>query len=66
MKDLRPSIAGAIIGFGFLLLFYGIFYTNKPHAENSVKFQVIDTYQGCDVIRYTDQTQRWHYFFKCS
>jgi hypothetical protein len=66
MKDLRPFIAAAILFFGFLLLFYGIFFTDKPEATNSAKFQVIDTYQGCEVIRYTDPTQRWYYFLKCS
>lgn len=30
------------------------------------KFQVVDRYKQCDVVRYTDDTQRWHYFLDCS
>jgi hypothetical protein len=48
----------------FLLLFYGIFKTEN--AEPEPKFQVVDTYENCDVIRYTDSTQRWNYLLKCS
>jgi hypothetical protein len=30
------------------------------------KFTVVDKYEGgCDVVRYTDETQRWHYFLDC-
>jgi len=36
----------------------------KPTAEQ--KFEVVDSYQGCAVVRYTDETQRWHYFLDCS
>ena len=33
--------------------------------NNKDKFQVIDRYEDCDVIRYTDPTNRWHYLLKC-
>ena len=29
------------------------------------KFKVVDTYHGCAIVRYTDQTNRWHYFMDC-
>jgi hypothetical protein len=57
-------IASLLIASMFTLLFFGIFMTEK--SEPQPKFQVVDKYKNCDVIRYTDTTQRWHYFFKCS
>jgi len=48
----------------FLLLVYGIFKTENSEPEP--KFQIIDKYENCDVIRYTDSTQRWYYFLKCN
>jgi hypothetical protein len=55
-------IAAMIIGPVFALLFYGMFTTTQ---EQSPKFQVVDKYENCDVIRYTDTTQRWNYLLKC-
>ena len=46
----------------FTLLFYGMYSTTQ---QESPKFQVVDKYENCDVIRYTDTTQRWNYFLKC-
>jgi hypothetical protein len=37
---------------------------DEPVSKSN--FEVIDQYEGCSVIRYTDPTSRWHYFLKCS
>lgn len=29
------------------------------------KFEVVDQYKGCDIVRYTDPSTRWHYFLDC-
>jgi hypothetical protein len=29
-------------------------------------FEVISSYEGCDLVKYTDESQRWHYFLKCA
>ena len=56
-------IATSVIAAGmFILLFYGMHATTQ---EESPKFQVVDKYENCDVIRYTDTTQRWNYLLKC-
>lgn len=47
----------------FLLLAYGMFTTSTE--EKTTKFEVVDQYESCKVIRYTDTTQRWHYFLQC-
>ena len=51
-----------IVAAMFTLLFYGMSSTTQ---EESPKFQVVDKYENCDVIRYTDTTQRWNYLLKC-
>jgi len=57
-------IATSIIAAAMLiLLFYGMYSTTQE--EESPKFQVVDKYENCDVIRYTDTTQRWNYLLKC-
>ena len=47
----------------FLLLAYGMFTASTE--EKTTKFEVVDQYESCKVIRYTDTTQRWHYFLQC-
>ena len=54
-----------------LMFFAGIgliaaIFLSPDEPKNNTKFEVIDQYEGCSVIRYTDLTSRWHYFLKCS
>lgn len=35
-------------------------------AKPPEKFKVVDSYRDCNVVRYTDDAQRWHYFLDCS
>jgi len=56
-------VASLLIASMFVLLFFGIFMTEN--SEPQPKFQVVDKYENCDVIRYTDTTQRWNYLLKC-
>jgi hypothetical protein len=44
-----------------LLLGFATFKDVEPVE----KFKVVDRYQGCEVIRYTDPTNRWNYLLKC-
>ena len=46
----------------FVFGLYAVFKTED--AEQTPRFQVVDTYVNCDVIRYTDSTQYWNYFLK--
>ncbi len=41
-------------------------FLSPDEPKNNSKFEVLDQYEGCSVIRYTDPTSRWHYFLKCS
>jgi hypothetical protein len=47
-----------------MLLYSMITPSSDPKPEE--RFKVVDTYKNCNVIRYTDSTSRWHYFFRCS
>lgn len=38
----------------------------RSHVEPKEKFVVVDSYRGCDVIRYTDPSNGWNYFLDCS
>ena len=51
--------------FAIFAMLYGIF---KPMPERTVesKFEVVDQYQNCNVIRWTDPSNRWQYFLKCN
>jgi hypothetical protein len=63
LERIQILVTGILITSMILLLFYGIFNTTE---EESPKFEVVDKYENCDVIRYTDSTQRWNYFLKCN
>jgi hypothetical protein len=52
-----------ILVMGVFALFIGII--GSPEVEPTEKFKVVDKYEDCDVVRYTDNTQRWHYFLDC-
>ena len=39
---------------------------NPPPKTVTPKFEVVDTYKNCEVVRWTDPSQRWQYFLDCS
>ena len=47
------------VGLGF------IWFLSGPEHEAATKFEVVDKYDGCDVVRYTDRSNSWHYLLKC-
>jgi len=61
--DRNQIIATSIIFAAILTLFFYLLLNTTQ--QESPKFQVVDKYENCDVIRYTDTTQRWNYFLKC-
>jgi hypothetical protein len=52
-----------IVVMGVFVLFIATIGT--PKVEPEKKFVTIDKYEECNVVRYTDETQRWHYFLDC-
>ena len=63
----RAVLLGVIVGMGFLSLFMVINPGEdvKP-VEPDQKFEVVDTYKGCDVVRWTNnQLAEYKYFLHC-
>ena len=67
-QDYQRVILGTMIGvLSFLLLFYML----KPNKSSKVlesksNFEVIDTYNGCAVVRYAAPNgANYHYFLDC-
>lgn len=42
-----------------------LWFLSGPEHKAATKFEVVDKYDGCDVVRYTDRSNSWHYFLKC-
>ena len=61
-KLIMQGVACAIVIAGLLLLGFATF----KDAEPVTKFKVVDQYEGCQVIRYTDPSNRWNYLLKCT
>lgn len=60
---MNPKLFGLVIGVSGIFLFaYVIMKSTAP----SEKFKVVDRYKNCNVIRYTDPSNRYHYFLRCS
>lgn len=56
------GVVSAIAIFGFMLITFAIIENNSEPIE---KFQVVDKYKNCNVVRYTDPSNQWHYLLHC-
>ena len=66
----RAAAIEFVRGAGFVILMTGIFFgfiltLGKSDSAPIEKFKVVDHYGTCAVVRYTDDSQRWHYFLDC-
>jgi hypothetical protein len=67
-QDYQRIIYGATIGVLSLLLVFYMLKPNKPAevTEPKTNFEVVDTYNGCAVVRYAAPSQaKYHYFLDC-
>ena len=67
-QDYQRLILGAMIATLSLLLLLYMMKPNKPAEVTKPKtnFEVIDTYKGCDVVRYSPPNgANYHYFLDC-
>jgi hypothetical protein len=65
LRELRNGLLFGIAVVGGIIMFVAIFGTFRGSDTPEKKFQVVDRYKNCDVVRYTDPTQRWEYFLHC-
>lgn len=56
------AVATSIAILGCMILTYAIVENNAEPVE---KFKVVDKYKNCDVVRYTDPSNQWHYLLHC-
>jgi hypothetical protein len=67
---IRTVMFGAIIGMSSLASVYFLFEVilKPPAPEVSApksNFEVVDSYKGCDVVRYGDKSATYKYFLHC-
>ena len=67
---IRSTVLGVIIGMSSLIVIYMLFETIlKPAAPevsaSKSNFEVVDSYKGCDVVRYDDKSATYKYFLHC-
>jgi len=60
----KKIAAWFIIVPGLVMVRYSIFGSFDETTKDP--FKVVSSYKGCDVVRYTDNSQTWHYFLKCA
>ena len=72
MKDFeyqRTLVIGVIIGASVCILGFSMMRPTQPveAIEPKGNFEVVDTYKGCDVVRYTVPIEaKYHYFLDCT
>jgi hypothetical protein len=66
----RAVLLGIVIGMAFLSFFYVLTQEDTPEIQSNTpmfNFTVVESYKGCDVVRYTAPTEaRYHYFLDCT
>jgi Na+-translocating ferredoxin:NAD+ oxidoreductase RnfA subunit len=58
-------LQGIAWGIGITASFGIAFVIFANNTEPVEKFKVVDQYEGCNVVRYTDRSNQWHYLLKC-
>ncbi len=62
----RAVLLGIVIGMAFISGFYVFTQEDEPEAPKS-NFEVVDTYEGCDVVRWHySMLAEYKYFLVCS
>jgi hypothetical protein len=64
-EDIAPVVYGIVVG---CILIWGILYMEqKEQTTLPQKFEIVDTYKNCEVVRYTPPSSaRYHYFLDCA
>jgi hypothetical protein len=63
---LLEFLRSAGLAFVVLGVFFAFILTlGNPDDKPREKFELVDHYGTCAVVRYTDDSNRWHYFLDC-
>ena len=64
LKEFLESAGIIVFIVGVFIL--GLILIGQPQNPPEQKFEVVDTYNGCDVVKYTpDYSARYSYFLDC-
>jgi len=68
LNEFLKGVAVTIGIVGVFILFIAFIGTPElPQDKLGLpKFKIVDQYKNCDVIRYTDPSNRYRYFLDCS
>lgn len=61
-KAIFQGVSGGIAITSIMIL---VMVIANPQPTPEQKFKVVDSYENCKVIRYTDPSNNWHYFLRC-
>jgi hypothetical protein len=62
----RATLLGAVIGVVFVTGLYVFTSDDEPQTQPKSNFEVVDTYKGCDVVRWTQSNfAEYKYFLHC-
>ena len=62
-NEFARGFSVALATFGVAVLFITMITPDDLTPEK--KFEVVDKYGECNVVRYTDPSNSWHYFLDC-
>ncbi len=70
MQTNREAFMEFTRGATFVLTVFAVFglilaIFSNSEKEPREKYKVVDHYGTCAVVRYTDDSNRWHYFLDC-
>jgi len=66
LNEFLRGVAVTIGLIGVLILFIAFISTpESPQNGRKSYFKVVDQYKNCEVVRWTDPSNRWQYFLNC-
>jgi hypothetical protein len=65
LQEVGKGVAFGLLGMGLFILLVWVLNVAGPGTKPEERFKVVDQYQGCDVVRYTDSSNRYNYLLHC-
>jgi len=65
LKEITQGTAFGVLVLGVFVMLIWSLNALVPETKSEEKYVVVDHYGTCAVVRYTDDSNRWHYFLDC-
>ncbi len=65
LQEVGKGVAFGLLGMGLFILLVWVLSVTDPGDNSKERFKVVDSYGPCDVVRYTDPSNRYNYFLHC-